>query len=165
MVSGPGRWRVLQRLGFFMRGFRKIGLDILRESMYALAMTTTPTIPSTEFTVHGTAYEIKPGDVVEKDGRISERLHPGDNFADSGYPGCQFRLPVWGGGPIKSVAVNIKVTGRSWQWRDGKPWIRVRIEFVGDCAESTFASGWLLSPTITQDRDSWYAKNPVKPLP
>lgn len=121
----------------------------------------TASLPSTEFIVQGEPFCVKVGDVVEKDGGLAERLHPGDNFSDSGYPGCQFRLPVNATGPIKSVAVNIKVTGRTWQWRGDRCWIRCRIEYVGDCAESTFASGWLLSPNVTQDPASWYARNPV----
>jgi hypothetical protein len=126
-------------------------------------MTThTPTTLPT-FTICGREYTVKPGDVLEQDGKISERLLPGDDFSDSSYPGCQFRLPVFGG-PIKSVAVNIKVTGRTWQWRGDRCYVRVRIEFVGDGEPSTFGSGWLMDPNVTQAPDSWYAKHPVKPL-
>lgn len=131
--------------------------------MYSAVMAQAQ-LPSTDFVIAGEAYTIKPGDVVEKDGGLAERLRPGDDFADSGYPGCQFRLPVNASGPIKSVAVNIKVTGRTWKWRGDRCWVRVRIEYVGDCNPSTFASGWLLDTHVTQDPNGWYAKNPVKPL-
>lgn len=124
----------------------------------------TASLPSTEFTIWGETFEIKPGDVIEPDGRMSERLHPGDNFSDSGYPGCQFRIPVNSAGPIKSVAVNVKVTGRTWQWRGDRCWVRVRIEYVGDCEPSTFVSGWLLDTRVTQDPNGWYAKHPVKEI-
>lgn len=126
----------------------------------------TASLPSTEFTLCGDTFEIKPGDVVEPDGRICVRLHPGDKFSDSSYPGCQFRVPVENGGPIKSLAVNIKVTGRGWKWRPGtdQSWVRCRIEYVGDGEPSTYASGWLLCPRVTQDPNGWYAKHPVEAL-
>jgi hypothetical protein len=83
------------------------------------------------------------GSYVLLDGRcIGENLLPGDNFSDSGYPGCDFRYPsaTIGG----SVAVNVKVTGRTLQRKNGANFVRCRIEWVGDCCPSTFSSGWLL---------------------
>jgi hypothetical protein len=40
--------------------------------------------------------------------------------------------------------VNVVVTGRTWQRREGDYWVRVRIEFVGDGEPSVFVGGWLL---------------------
>lgn len=124
----------------------------------------TASLPSTDFTIQGEQFTVKVGDVVERDGGLAERLHHGDNFADSSYPGCQFRVPVNGNGPIKSAAVNIKVTGRTWKWRSDRCWVRCQIEYVGDGEPSTFCGGWLLDVRVTQDPSSWYARNPVKPL-
>lgn len=85
------------------------------------------------------------GSYIKLDARnIGEKLLPGDDFCDSGYPGCEFRFPLSGGGPIKSVAVNVKVTGRTIQYRQGSMWIRVQIEWVGDCEPSTYSGGWML---------------------
>jgi hypothetical protein len=36
------------------------------------------------------------------------------------------------------------ITGRTVKRRMGDEWVRVRIEWVGDCEPSTFCSGWLL---------------------
>jgi hypothetical protein len=91
-------------------------------------------------------YEPKIDDYVKPDDWYSGHcLEGSDGFSDSGFPGCQFRLPcdsyeVGGTGPL---AVNIKVTGRSWRLYKGELAVRVKIEFVGDCEPSTFASGWL----------------------
>lgn len=87
--------------------------------------------------------EPKVGDVIRLDGKISERLLQGDEYVDSGYAGCQFRYPLSNGGPIKSVAINIEITGRTWQRYNGAFWVRAKIEFVGDCEPSTFGKGWI----------------------
>lgn len=58
-----------------------------------------------------------------------------------GWPGADFRLN-WSNG-FPQVAVNIHVTGRTYQRRHGDLWVKVQIEWVGDCEPSTFAAGWL----------------------
>lgn len=84
------------------------------------------------------------GDVVIIDGKtISERLLPGDPepFGD-GWPGCDFRYPLH----ACDIAVNIHVTGRTVQFnKNGNygGWVRVKVEWVGDCEPSTFTGGWL----------------------
>ena len=85
------------------------------------------------------------GDIIRiKDRPVCEKLMPGDDFSDSGYPGCQFRILVNGGmGPIPSVAVNVKVTGKTPVRYNGDYWLRCQIEFVGDCEPSTFCSGFI----------------------
>jgi len=45
---------------------------------------------------------------------------------------------------IPSLAVNVVVTGRTWQRRQGDYYVRVEIEFVGDGEPSVFAGGWML---------------------
>ena len=52
---------------------------------------------------------------------------------------AQFRAPL-----AYDVAVNIKVTGRTVQ-PDSRMigWVRVEIEFVGDCEPSEFVRGWM----------------------
>ena len=88
------------------------------------------------------------GSVVNLDGpRHGEELLEGDAWSVSGYDGCDFRFPCNPAGPIKSVACNVVVTGRVCQKAfgvDGGLWIRCKVEFVGDCEPSTFASGWML---------------------
>ena len=85
------------------------------------------------------------GSYVVLDGKtIGEKLLEGDKFSDAGYPGCEFRYPVQSDGPIKSVAVNVKVTGRKEIYKNGAMWVRVMIEWVGDCEPSTFSGGWML---------------------
>jgi hypothetical protein len=89
--------------------------------------------------------EAQIGDVIRfGEHKICKRLLPGDNFSDSGYPGCQFRIPVNGGmGPIPSVAVNVKITGKKSVRYNGDYWLRCQIEFVGDCEPSTFCAGFI----------------------
>ena len=68
--------------------------------------------------------EVKIGDYVAPDGwRSGENLIAGDSFSS-------FRIPTSSGGPIKSLAVEIKITGRVTD-KDG--FMRGRITFVGDC--------------------------------
>jgi len=86
-------------------------------------------------------YEPKVGDFVKPDGwYIGECLKPSDGFSDSGFPGCQFRLPA---GIDYKLAVNIRITGRKVRYSSGFPRYRCEIEFVGDCEPSTFARGWI----------------------
>ena len=91
-------------------------------------------------------FEVRPevGSLIELDARnhVGELLREGDDFTCPGYPGCDFRFPI-NFGPIKDVAVNVKVTSRKIRWRDGGSWVRVQVEFVGDCEPSTFAGGWM----------------------
>lgn len=89
-------------------------------------------------------YEVKAevGSVIRLDEKnYSEVLLEGEDFVDSGFPGCDFRFPVMNG--LHKIAVNIMVTGRTSQYRDGARWVRVKIEWVGDCEPSTFSGGWM----------------------
>ena len=59
---------------------------------------------------------------------------------------CQYYLPTNSGGPIKEVAVNVEITGRTWRRRNGGLYVRVKITFVGDCEDDVIAYGW--TPTV-----------------
>ena len=72
-------------------------------------------------------------------------LEPGEPYVDTGFRGCQFRLPTNTLGPIKSLAVDVTVTGRTVQWHNGGRQVRVRITFVGDCEPDKHTHGWLSS--------------------
>lgn len=67
----------------------------------------------------------------------------------SEWDGAQFYLPTFSGlrgGPIKTIACNVTITGRTPQTPFGKggaDCVRVKIEFVGDGEPSTFVSGWM----------------------
>ena len=56
---------------------------------------------------------------------------------------CDYYLPTNSGGPVKEVAVNVIITGRTRIRRSGGYYVRVRIEFVGDGEPSTFTGGWI----------------------
>jgi hypothetical protein len=89
----------------------------------------------------GSAIEI---DNNGKGSRFSVLL-AGDDFADSGYAGSQFRIATdWLAPVIKSLPVDVKITGRTLQLRHGGDcYVRVEINFVGDCEPDTKCGGWL----------------------
>ena len=85
--------------------------------------------------------------------KMGERLLDGDDFyTDDGYDGCDFRFPISATGPIKDVACNVKVTGRKTTRRFGDEWVRVTVEFVGDCEPSTFVKGFMLIDETTSPK-------------
>lgn len=89
--------------------------------------------------IYGNEVEVKVGSCIRPDGwRFGERLTVSD------WNKAQFRLPTGSSGPIKSLAVNVTITGRTWQRREGDLWVRVRVEFVGDGEPSVFVGGWML---------------------
>ncbi len=67
----------------------------------------------------------------------------GGCLESSDWDAAQFRLPTGSNGPIKSLAVNITVTGKKVRYYYGMEAVRVRIEFVGDGEPSTFTNGWM----------------------
>ena len=84
-------------------------------------------------------YQAAIGNYVVPDGwRIGELLKADDGFKDAEFPGCAFRLPSTGG----ELAVNIKTTGKP-RWYAGGWRSRIKIEFVGDGAPSSFNGGWI----------------------
>lgn len=80
------------------------------------------------------------GTYVKPDGwAFGERLTEGDSFST-------FRLPTGSGGPIKSLAVEVEVTGRTIQRKWDMRLVRCKITFVGDCEPDTVVRGWLEVP-------------------
>jgi len=89
-------------------------------------------------------YTPQVGDYVTPDGwKFGEHLTASDNYSDSSFPGCQFRLPASG----YSLAVNVTITGRNHfvcSYGTGPMYrSRAKIEFVGDGEPSTFTHGWV----------------------
>lgn len=84
--------------------------------------------------------EVKPavGSYVIPDGWSpwGERLIPGDSFST-------FRIPTRSGGPIKSLAIEVEVTGRTPQRKQGDCYVRVKITFPGDGEPDTVCGGWM----------------------
>ena len=100
------------------------------------------------------------GDYCVPDGwkGFGEKLLASDLWADTSFPGCQFRLPS--GNPFHDyqLAVNITRTGKDHyipasQRLGSFPTYRcrVKIEFVGDGEPSTFSGGWLYNNSEFSD--------------
>ncbi len=84
------------------------------------------------------------GDFVEIDGRAY-----GETLEASGDDFTALRLPLRNGGPIKSLAVKVEVTGRKSHWDGfGYSWVRVKVTFVGDGEPDTYAGARLYSPDL-----------------
>jgi hypothetical protein len=92
--------------------------------------------------IYGNEISAKVDDVVLLDSRnISEKLGEWDIEPCEGFPGADFS---WPSAVVGSLAVNVHVTGRTFQYvSGGVRAVRCRVEFVGDCEPSSFASGWL----------------------
>ena len=52
-------------------------------------------------------------------------LRESDGYSDSSFPGCDFRTD-------RGTAINVRVTGRTFQTYLGVRAVRVEVEFVGD---------------------------------
>ena len=91
----------------------------------------------------------KPGSVILLDGPPSYNYKA---LEDCTYwDKADFLWPVGFDGPIKAVAVNIFVTGRTIQFKHGDPVVRVKVEFVGDGEASRYVPGWILLNTALQE--------------
>jgi hypothetical protein len=89
------------------------------------------------------------------DRTIGELLMPGSEKVDDGFRGCQFYYPVSNGGPIKQVACDVEITGRTLRHRpyeQGVYYIKVKITWVGDCEPDTTCEGWMLADDRAIDR-------------
>jgi hypothetical protein len=113
--------------------------------MYSMGVGNEPnpvrsqTMATTFSLRDGSTWTFGNGSFIKPDGhRVGECLQQGDDPVDSGYRGSDYRYP----GTV-NVAVNVKVTGRTVQWRDGASFVRCQIEWVGDCEPSTFSGGWV----------------------
>ena len=88
------------------------------------------------------------GREFNKEGAIGMYLVPdgwrfGSRLEASDWDKAKFYLPTNSGGPVKAIAVNVKITGRTLQRICGDLFVRCQIEFVGDGEPSTFTGGWL----------------------
>ncbi len=84
------------------------------------------------------------GDFLKLDGWAcgAELIDSWDTFTD-------LRLPTFSMGPIKSLAVKVKVTGRKSHWTYfGNSWVRVKVTFPGDGEPDTVAGGRLYSANL-----------------
>ena len=66
----------------------------------------------------------------------------GGRLFESDWDKAEFRIETGSGGPIESLAVNVKLSGRKVHVDYGKK-TRVQITFVGDCEEDSITYGWL----------------------
>ena len=81
------------------------------------------------------------GDSIKGDEwQFGELLTESDGFSDSSFPGCQFRVELWG--KDVNLAVNVKTTGRP-KWNGLRYQSRCKIEAVGDGKPSNFFGGTL----------------------
>ncbi len=91
--------------------------------------------------IYGVEIEAQVGSVIQPDAwKFGEKLLPCE------WEKAQFRVKTWNTEKLypAGLAVNIEVTGRTWQRRNSAYWCRIQIEFVGDGEPSTFSPGWLL---------------------
>jgi len=113
-------------------------------------MTTTTTRQKASIAneIYGIVRQAEVGSFVRLDnGRcLGEKLLAGDDFTCPGWEGCDFRFP----NPINAwrethaIGCNVHVTGRTFRNVGGSLWVRVQIEWVGDCEENTFCGGYML---------------------
>ena len=76
--------------------------------------------------IYGKPVEVKVDSYIEPDGwKLGQRLTEGDDFSS-------FRIPTGYDFGITSLAVEVRVTGRTWQRRAGEYWVRVEIIFLKD---------------------------------
>ena len=82
---------------------------------------------------------------------IGETITQADNYSDSSFPGCQYRIPAGLPELGWQLAINLNISGRKSHPLDyGRYKTRVAIEFVGDGEPSEFSHGWIYtdSPLI-----------------
>lgn len=94
-------------------------------------------LPNKGVEMYGNRYEPQIGTRIKIDGwPFGVTLRDGDHFST-------FRVPVDNGGPIKSLAVEVAVTGRTPQRFQGESAVRIRVTFPGDGEPDTVTSGWM----------------------
>jgi hypothetical protein len=99
-----------------------------------------------EVEIYGRLYRVGVGTTIWPD----EWAGP-TRLQASEWDKAEFYLPSYHYGDMGVViAVNIKVTGRTFQRRpfSDRSWVRVQIEAVGDGEESTFFSAWMTSEEV-----------------
>lgn len=92
---------------------------------------------NTKALVYGNEVEVKVGSVIQP-----ELWSWGTVLEASDWSEADFRLPS-ARHPDMKLAVNVTITGTTWQRRAGDYWVRVKIEFVGDGEGETVSGGWM----------------------
>jgi len=89
--------------------------------------------------IEDTYYDVQPrvGDTIYIDewGAWADLIED-----ETGWEKCDYRIPIKGG--FYELAVRIEVTGRTIQWRQGAPMVRIKIVFVGDGEPDKVCRGW-----------------------
>ena len=85
-----------------------------------------------------TDYVPVPGDFVKPDQwRWGEKLLP------ETWEGAEFRIPTTNSGPIKDLAINLKMTGRKLRFHDGGFAYRCQVEFVREDDDNVLSGAWI----------------------
>lgn len=74
-------------------------------------------------------------------------MHPNGaikTLLESNWDAADFRLSVGDGGPIRSLACNVEVTGKTLVRKDGREWVRCTVIYVGDGEPDTKVSGFMM---------------------
>ena len=102
-------------------------------------METTVQKKAHEATIYGNLYRVEVGTLIHPD----EWTGPA-KLQSAYWDEAEFYLPSYRYDNVV-MAVNIKVTGRTFQRRpfSDRNWVRVQITFIGDGEESTFSPGWM----------------------
>lgn len=88
-------------------------------------------------TINGHELVVKEDSVIQPDGwRLSTKLLPGDHFSS-------LRISTGWEFGIQSLAVEVRITGRTFQRIEGSYWTRVEITFVGDGEPDQKHGGWM----------------------
>jgi|SRR5215469_6353966 len=86
--------------------------------------------------------KIEAGSRVEHDSGRTEFLLPCDDWDKAAF---RWPNPIHEWRESHAIACNLKITGRTFQERNGKNfYVRVRFEWVGDGEPSTYSGGWLV---------------------
>ena len=88
---------------------------------------------------YGNDVEVRPGRhvVIDNWGAVGQTIRADEiGFAT-------YRIPTSGVGPIKDLACEVHLTGRTLQRRMGSYYVRVQVIFVGDGEPDVDVSGWM----------------------
>ena len=96
----------------------------------------------TKALIYGNEVEVKLDSYIVPDGWTFGGIVIASDWDKADF--CLTKSASYAGDPIESLAVNVTITGSTWQRRQGDYWIRVKIEFVGDGEPSVFSGGWML---------------------
>jgi hypothetical protein len=91
--------------------------------------------------------EINVGSIIENAAGRTEKLLPSD------WDKANFRFPnpIWDWRETHAIACNIQITGRTFQYRQGDYYVKVRIEWVGDGEPNSYSEGWAkVNPWVCQ---------------